>query len=391
MESRAQALVVGAGPVGLLTALHLKRYGVEVEVVDQGEQWSARSFAVVLHPRTVAMLADLGLTEPLRWQGHSFKRVALFAHDERQALLTLPAGGELADGGFTLPQNVLRTALEGLLHSEGVDVSYGHRVVSVEQKTREVHTWLERPRVSGAPHEPRSALTRVVSEFVVGADGFRSSVREALGIPMFSAGKSQAFGFFDVPNPPAGGGTAELVFGEHTSATYPLRSESTRYVFELPTMPVQSLGASELSELHRARMPWHALGDERVEWSGVRPFEPAMAQRWGQGRVWLVGDAGHVASPIGAHSLNVGLREARDLAVAIVDCLSGRGLERISTGYAEQRRHEWRRLLAIGARPTFGARTPAWVARHFGQLVSCLPASGDDLDDLLEQMSITVL
>lgn len=391
MESRAQALVVGAGPAGLMTALQLKRQGVEVEIVDQGEQWSARSFAVVLHPRTVSMLADLGLTEPLRWQGHSFKRIALFANDERQALLNLPAAGEIADGGFTLPQNVLRMALESLLRSEGVEVTYGHRLVSLEQGAEEVQTWLERAPISAARQEPAAALVRILSEFVIGADGFQSAVRETLGIPMSSAGKSHAFGFFDVPHPPAGGGTAELVFGEHSSAMYPLHSESTRYIFELPAMPTSTLAASELGQLRRARMPWHPVADERAEWSGVRPFEPAVAQRWGQGRVWLVGDAGHVASPIGAQSLNVGLREARDLAAGVVDCLNGRPLDRISIGYAEQRRLEWRRILALGERPMFGGRTPPWVARHFEQLISCLPASGDDLDELLEQMSITVL
>jgi len=394
METRAHVLVVGAGPVGLMTALHLKHRGVDVKVVDSSEQTAARSFAVVLHPRTVAMLANLGVVEPLRWQGRSFKRVAIFVSRERQTLLNLPVDGELADGGLTLPQNVLRTALEGALSSAGVHVEYCQQLTSLEQHADDVHSWIVKaPRSSSDMTKVAGSANAalVVSEFVIGADGFQSAVRAALGIKMLNAGTERPFAFFDVPSPAPVGVAAELAFDEYSSAMYPLHGESTRYSFELPSAPSGPLGAGELAELRRTRMPWHASPFQTLQWSGVRTFQPSLAERLGSGRVWLVGDASHVASPIGAQSLNVGLREGRDLASAVVDCLEGRYLERISIGYAEQRRLEWRRLLAIGDKPSFGSRTPQWAIEHFNQLVSCLPASGDDLDDLLEQLGITLL
>jgi 2-polyprenyl-6-methoxyphenol hydroxylase-like FAD-dependent oxidoreductase len=172
---------------------------------------------------------------------------------------------------------------------------------------------------------------------------------------------------------------------------YPLRGGSARYSFELPALPSHDLGAHELGELRRARMPWHSSKLAQVEWSGVRAFQPAVAERVGRGRVWLVGDACHATSPLGTQSLNVGLREARDLAEAVVDSLHGRALEHLVHGYGAQRQLEWRRLLAIGDKPSFGARAPSWAVQHFERLISCLPASRDDLDDLLEQLDITLL
>jgi hypothetical protein len=44
-------------------------------------------------------------------------------------------------------------------------------------------------------------------------------------------------------------------------------------------------------------------------------------------------------------------------------------------------------LDAPGIRPN----APAWARRHFRQLLAALPASGDDLDDLLAQLGITTL
>ena len=170
MEARTRVLVVGAGPVGLLTALQLKRSGVDVMLVDQNEPSGARSFAVVLHPRTVAMLAGLGLVEPLRWQGQSFRHVAVFTDSQRRALLKLPVDGEDADGALTLPQNVLRTALEHALRALGVEVEYGRKLIAFEQGTEEVRTQLS---------SADSYDLHVVSDFLVGADGYESTVREA--------------------------------------------------------------------------------------------------------------------------------------------------------------------------------------------------------------------
>lgn len=363
--------------MGLLAALSLKRRGIDVTVVEQAEPSAARSFAVVLHPRTVAMMANLGVVDALVWQGHAFRRVAVFADRERRALLDVPVDGEFADGGLTLPQNVLRKALENALLATGVEVTYGKRLSSLEQADDLVRS--------------RTEESTVVSEFVIGADGHQSAVRALLGISMRQVDEPQTFAFFDVPHSPPAGATVELAFAERSSGAYPLHGGMTRYSFELAEAPKQPLGARELRDFRRERMPWHSSELVTVEWSGLRTFQRALAERVGHGRVWLAGDAYHAASPLGAQSLNVGLREARDLALGIAECLEGRHLDRLSVGYAEQRQLEWRRLLGTGGPPTLGARAPAWAAKHFAQLLGALPASADDLDDLLGQLGIIVL
>jgi NADPH-dependent dioxygenase len=394
METRTRVVVVGAGPVGLLAALHLKRRGVEVSIIDESEPASARSFAVVLHPRTVAMLAHFGLVEPLRWQGQSFRRVGIFADGERRALLKLPVDGEHADGALTLPQNVLRKALEHAVTTLGVKLTYGWRLTSFEQGSDRVHArFVRRKRTSGleTPGIPGSDELHVESEFLIGADGHQSTVREALGSAMVDVAASQTFAFFDVPRPSPSGENAELVLGARSGAIYPLHGGTTRYSFELDAPALTPLGSAELETLLALHMPWHATAVGNVEWSGVRTFRKAHAERLGQGRVWLAGDACHLTSPLGAQSLNVGLREARDLADGVRECLDGRHIEHLTTGYAEQRRLEWRRLLGLGFAPTLGRSVPAWASAHTAALISCLPAAGDDLDDLLAQLDITLL
>jgi 2-polyprenyl-6-methoxyphenol hydroxylase-like FAD-dependent oxidoreductase len=135
-------------------------------------------------------------------------------------------------------------------------------------------------------------------------------------------------------------------------------------------------------------MPWYAAQAENFEWSGSAEFHPALADRFGEGRVGLAGDAAHSTGPLGAQSLNVGIHEADDLARRIVEQLHASAATPFGPRYAEQRRLEWQRLFGLGSSRPQSPRSQDWVRRNLSQLLPSLPASGDDLDDLLEQLHV---
>ena len=58
-EERTEVLVVGAGPVGLLTAILLAEAGIEVRIIDREARTTVRSYACALHPRTLRLLQRL--------------------------------------------------------------------------------------------------------------------------------------------------------------------------------------------------------------------------------------------------------------------------------------------------------------------------------------------
>lgn len=397
MERKTQVLVVGAGPVGLLSALRLRQRGIDVAIIDQNEHDTAKSFAVVLHSRTLALLGDLGLFEPFVWQGQAFKRIVVFSGGERRAILDVPANGELADGGLTLPQNVLRSALEHALQKDGVYVEYLHRLSALKQDETVVRADVVRREPVSAPLSSQGRFEwrdveklSLEADYVIGTDGRSSAVRKSMGIGLREAAPPQLFGFFDVPHEPPAGQSVELVIGPETSAMYPLHGGNTRYTFELPAPPVKPLDAEKLRELRQARMPWHTAGHDSVEWSGVHAFERTLVERFGQGRVWLAGDAAHTTSPLGAQSLNVGLREARELANTVADAIATGDRQRLSTGYDVQRELEWRKLLSLGGKPNLSPSTPSWAKQQLRDLVASLPATGADLDDWLAALGMTI-
>jgi len=88
-------------------------------------------------------------------------------------------------------------------------------------------------------------------------------------------------------------------------------------------------------------------------------FEKRLAASFGRGRAWLTGDAGHMTGPVAAQSMNVGIREAFDLAETIADVLRNGASESTLEAYGKARIAEWRSLLGLDAPLAPGPHTDA--------------------------------
>jgi 2-polyprenyl-6-methoxyphenol hydroxylase-like FAD-dependent oxidoreductase len=148
------------------------------------------------------------------------------------------------------------------------------------------------------------------------------------------------------------------------------------------------LHPDKLRTLLAERASWFngRVGD--FSWRTVVMFERRLASSFGQDRVWLAGDAAHVTTPAGVHSMNLGLFEASDLAEAIAHVLHATG----SVGELDKYHHrwtaEWRRLEGIedGVKPQAGA--DPWIKKTASLLMTCLPAHGSVLTELAAQLKL---
>ena len=95
-EERTEVLVVGAGPVGLLTAIVLAEAGIEVKIIDREDRTTARSYACALHPRTLRLLSPMGLAAPVLERGRRTQTVAFYDGAARRAEIKLGELGGVA-------------------------------------------------------------------------------------------------------------------------------------------------------------------------------------------------------------------------------------------------------------------------------------------------------
>lgn len=393
LETRTEVLIVGAGPVGLVAAIRLRQQGIAVRIIDEHARDTKRTYPVLLHPQTLRVLNALGVSESLVWRGRYVKHLVVHADNLRRVVLDLPSAEEIAPGPLTLPQDVLRQALTFRLSTLNTLVEWETRLVALQQDAAGVRLGLVRSaRVEGKAPELKPewldvAAATAEASFVVGADGIGSTVRSSLGIEMIEHGQRESYVFYDLADGRAGDEAHLVLNAGYGSSVYPLHGGQSRFSFRVSAAPPFQPGRLELGKLLADRLPWYSAPPESFEWSGSADFRPSLASSFGERRVWLAGDAAHTTGPLGGQSVNVGLQEADELALRIAESIAERS-GALGTAYAAARRREWNQLLGFGQSAPCLSHAPAWVGRSMPQLLTALPVSGDDLDDVLEQLRL---
>jgi 2-polyprenyl-6-methoxyphenol hydroxylase-like FAD-dependent oxidoreductase len=163
------------------------------------------------------------------------------------------------------------------------------------------------------------------------------------------------------------------------------RRAKSRLAVQIGGRAYPYLDASHLTGLVRERAPWFTGTPADVDWSLLVRFERRLSSGYGNGRTWLAGDAVHMTGPVGVQSMNVGMREAAALTDGILGLLGGSGGPEVLRDYERSFLAEWRTLLGLGAAPG-PALTDPWLASRSSRLLSCIPASGEDLSRLLTRI-----
>src|SRR3990172_2010586 len=123
-----EVLVVGAGPVGLVAALFLQQYGVRAEIVDMHQRTTQHSYALAIHPRTLRILDEAGLSEGLIGAGRKLAKVAFYEGGERRAEIDYSALASRHPYLLVVRQSLLERAAEEALRRKKLEVIWEHRL-----------------------------------------------------------------------------------------------------------------------------------------------------------------------------------------------------------------------------------------------------------------------
>lgn len=408
-------LVVGAGPTGLVAALSLADAGLSVEVIEEEWRPAGHSYALALHPRSLGVLAELGLAQQAIARGRKLESLTLLLGAEPRNTLRCSVPDSRFPYLLALPQSGLEGLLAELLAKKGIKVRWSHRLAGIETRDDGVTATVERlEKESGGYAVARTEWAVAETQafragFVIGADGHRSLVRRALSIPFEEVAPSQAFAIFECESPGAGDEMRLVVDPASVSALWPLPDGRARWSLELVAPEVSSadrfksrlttmlgehffphLDETRTRELLRERAPWFEKSTLQIGWSIEVRFERRLAGSFGRGRAWLAGDAAHLTGPAGMQSMNAGLAEAHDLAGRIRRIRDGHAGLDLLAAYGRERQADWSFLLGRRGGLRAGPSASALMADHAARILPCLPATGEDLPPLAAQLGLEV-
>jgi putative polyketide hydroxylase len=359
--SEVPVLVAGAGPAGLATALELARHDVGCLLVERRSELSSHPRATVLSLRSMESVRAWGLEAAVRARSADVDWRMLLAETLADA-----AAGTAMTVGYPSPEQsaMLSPTAPACIAQDEVEPLLLERLRAAPHARIALGT--ELTGVLVGPDGVRARLrdlatgaSRTVhARFLVAADGARSAVRGALGIPLCGPERVME-GFTTVVRAPLWD-----VVGEHRHVIYSLSHPAAPAAF-VPTGPsdrwlfglggTEVPGEREIARLLRltAGVPGLPLRIERSQaWSSAAQI----AVRWRSGPVFLAGDAAHRVTPRGGTGLNLALHDGADLGRRLGWVLRGWDGPALLDGYEAERRPVAEHTVARSADPSGSLR-----------------------------------
>lgn len=330
-SSDFDVMVVGGGPTGMMAACELLRRGVRVRIIDRAPEPAAFPKALLLWPRSLDLLEDLGTLEAAE---EAALRINAFAYfSDRRPLATFEFTEELAP--LCLPQSETERIIQDRLHELGGKVERGVRLLCFDDldfsgrisATEGVRAVLE---------HADGRIERATVPFVIGADGAGSAVRAQMGTGFHGSTYESAFALVDAriegQLPP----DQALYYQSPQGALVIVALPDGVFRFFSSLPPGQQVSVPMMQRIVDDRGPRGVRIGEPV-WQSVFRVHARHAGDFQLGRVFLAGDAAHVHSPAGGQGLNTGLQDAHNIAWKLAAVLHGEAPEDLLLSYGPER------------------------------------------------------
>ncbi len=330
---RRPVVVVGAGPVGLALAIDLAERDVPVVLLDDADRIGEGSRGICWSKRTLEILDRLGVGERLVAQGVTWKVGKVFVGDDLLfSFDLLPEEGHKMPAFINLQQFYLEKALvDRALELKNLDLRWKNRVAGLDRLNDGARLVIETP---DGPY-------RLDADWLIAADGARSTVRSLLGLDFAGVTFEDKFLIADV----------------HMAADFPTerrfwfaptfhagqsalmhRQPDDVWRIDLQLGPDADPGVEQEPARVRARLDKVLKpGAYELEWVSLYTFNCRRLERFVHDRVVFVGDAAHQVSPFGARGANSGIQDAENLAWKLAAVLKGEAGDALIASYDIER------------------------------------------------------
>jgi 2-polyprenyl-6-methoxyphenol hydroxylase-like FAD-dependent oxidoreductase len=357
-------LVVGAGPTGLMLANQLARRNVRALIVDRHSGPSLQTRALGVQARTLEIYSHLGIADRALELGKRARAANMWARGRRAARVPVgDIGQDLSPYPFLLilGQDDNERLLGEALSRSGMSVQWNTELVGLVQEADRVVTKLK---------QPDGTIREVTAAWVAGCDGARSAVRELCGIRFEGAPYEEVFFVADteMTGPMVSDELNVYLWRKGFHLFFPMRgTDHWRVVGILPPglRGRDDLTFDDVTSSVR-KEAGSGLVFQRCSWFSTYRIHHRRAERFRDRRCFLLGDAAHIHSPVGAQGMNTGLQDAYNLGWKLALVASGAADARLLDSYEAERIPVAQRLLSTTDRAfslVVSNSTPAGLLR----------------------------
>lgn len=346
-QTTVPVLISGAGPAGLTAAITLARYGIEALVIDSKPEFSTMPRATLVSTGSMELFRSWGLEAELTAAALEVEFTGFMGETLSSSAEVFPVGVPSPEQAEVVspnvPLGVTQDVLEPILmrHLEGLGVggvALGTRLASFEQDEDGVRALVR----------DRDGERTVAADYLIGADGVRSRVRDELGIAQTGPGavREAVTALIDAPlDRVVGPGRRHVIYSiihpEAPNGTFVTVSRGDRWVYGVAEKPGAIAAADATPEAMERRIRL-SVG-EPLEWLDIKRigrfyYAALIADRFRVGRAFLAGDAAHRVTPRGGTGMNTAIRDGRDIGWKLAWVLQGWADDGLLDSYERERR-----------------------------------------------------
>lgn len=363
MTMDTDVLIVGAGPTGLMLANQLARHRVRATIIDRHAGPAMQTRAIGVQARTMEIYSKLGIIDQALALGERTAGANMWA--EGRKMVRIPVGDIGRNESpypfiLMLGQDDNERIMGEKLRELGMSVEWSTELIALEQGANEVTATLR---------QPDGKTRTITAAWVAGCDGSRSAVRELCGITFPGAPYEHVF--FVADTVATGDMVAEelnvYLWKEGFHLFFPMHGrDHWRVIGILPPILRNRDDLTFEEVVPYVRQEAGArLSFESCSWFSTYRIQHRAASRFRDKRCFLLGDAAHIHSPMGAQGMNTGLQDAYNLAWKLALVIEGHADAALLDSYEQERLPVAQRLLETTDRAFMMVVADTWLARLF--------------------------
>ena len=290
--SQPSVIIIGAGPVGLTAAIECARAGMDVTVLERNAGPTDESRAVGVNRQSLMLLEPSGAAASILAEATPLRRAVFYDGAKRLAELEIPQASDGAPTMVLLAQSETECLLLRKLEAYGVRPRWNAEVRHVQQ--------------NGA-HATATLICseRIDADYILGADGARSHTRRILGLNFPGEQYEESWSLMDA--------ALDWPFPGAQAAPFFSKDGAVLFVIEIGKGIYRAISNRPDIEEDVARR----FFIKSVYWKNDFTVSLRAVDRYGEGRIWIAGDAAHIHSPVGGMGMNLGIEDACDFAATL--------------------------------------------------------------------------